>query len=512
MRKLLPLLLLLLLAGCGKAVSVRENDLVVRGNGVEARPSPDQLSRGLRITSTRIAVVTHGQASDPIWAVVKRGIEDARRRENVGVSYEAPDTYDINRMRKMLEDAVSLHPDGIVVSLPDATVLGPAIRSAERAGIPVVTINSGSDKFLGLGVEAHVGQPELEAGVRAGERLAGAGVRHLLCVDHEPGNDGLTERCEGVERAMRSLGGTSTVLPVNLQDRMQAQRSIAQAIADGSIDGIVTLGPNGADEALAALNASGFQGKIKLATFDLSPEVLNAVQDGRILFAVDQQPYLEGYLPIVLLAERARHGLFPAAGGLIPTGSVAKACDRCAGGAREALEFAGRQLDLQSSPAAAHEHRAVPQGAVVDHGRQRLPLSQRADPARHVAGRALGVGDLRHLGTLAARGRGQRLEIELLLHRHDRDGQLAVDGRDERLVHALRVEVERGRRLQPVGLGLGVVLVGVRADLNAGPLQRLRRRCALRAHVRCERTAPAPRSHARSPSCGSTAGPGAGPA
>jgi len=199
-------------------------------------------------------------------------------------------------------------------------VLGPAIRSAERAGIPVVTINSGSDRFLGLGVEAHVGQPELEAGVKVGERMVGAGIRHVLCVDHEPGNDGLAERCEGVDRAMRAMGGTSTVLPVNLQDRSQAQRSIAQAIADGSIDGIVTLGPNGADQALAALNASGFQGRIKLATFDLSAEVLNAVQDGRIAFAVDQQPYLEGYLPIVLLAERARHGLFPTAGGLIPTG------------------------------------------------------------------------------------------------------------------------------------------------------------------------------------------------
>jgi simple sugar transport system substrate-binding protein len=320
MRKLLLLTLLLLLAGCGKEVTVRENDLVVRGDQVEARPSPDQLSRGLRITSTRIAVVTHGQASDPIWAVVKRGIEDARRKENVGVSYEAPDTFDINRMREMLEDAVSLHPDGIVVSLPDAKVLGPAIRSAERAGIPVVTIKSGRVKFLGLGVEAHVGQPELEAGVKAGERMAGAGVRHLLCVDHEPGNDGLTERCEGVAQAMRQVGGTSKVLSVNLQDRSQAQRSIAQAIADGSVDGIITLGPNGATQALAALNASGFQDRIKLATFDLSAGVLDAVQDGRILFAVDQQPYLQGYLPIVLLAERARHGLFPTAGGLIPTG------------------------------------------------------------------------------------------------------------------------------------------------------------------------------------------------
>ncbi len=322
MRKLLALTLLLLLAGCGKAVSVREDDLVVRGDQVEARPSPDQLSRGLRITSTRIAVVTHGQASDPIWAVVKRGIEDARRKENVGVSYSAPDTYDIKRMREMLEDAVSLHPDGIVVSLPDATVLGPAIRSAERAGIPVVTINSGSDKFLGLGVEAHVGQPEMEAGVRAGERMAGAGVRHLLCVDHETGNDGLAERCEGVARAMRAVGGTSRVLPVNLQDRTQAQRSIGQAIADGSVDGIITLGPNGATQALAALNASGLgpPARVKLATFDLSADVLDGVQDRRILFAVDQQPYLQGYLPIVLLAERARHGLFPTAGGLIPTG------------------------------------------------------------------------------------------------------------------------------------------------------------------------------------------------
>jgi simple sugar transport system substrate-binding protein len=320
MRKLLALTLLLLLAGCGKEVTVRENDLVVHGDQVQARPSPDQLSRGLRITATRIAVVTHGQASDPIWAVVKRGIEDARRKENVGVSYRAPDTFDIGVMKRLLQDAINDHPDGLVVSLPDATALGPEIRSAERAGIPVVTINSGSDKFLGLGVETHVGQPELEAGVKAGERMAGAGVRHALCVDHEASNDGLSERCQGIEQAMRAVGGTSRVLTINLQDRMQAQRLIAQTIADGSVDGIVTLGPNGAEQALAALNASGFQGRVKLATFDLSAAVLNAVQDGRILFAVDQQPYLEGYLPIVLLAERARHGLFPTGGGLIPTG------------------------------------------------------------------------------------------------------------------------------------------------------------------------------------------------
>jgi simple sugar transport system substrate-binding protein len=314
-------LAVLALAGCGRTTSVREPDLVVRGDqAVAARPSPDQQSRGLRITSTRIAVVTHGQASDPIWAVVKRGMEEAGRRNNVAVSYRAPDTYDINRMRRMVEEAVGDHPDGLVVSLPDATALEPAIRAAERAGIPVVTINSGSDRFRSLGVEAHVGQPEYEAGVKGGERMAAAGVRHALCLNHETGNDGLAQRCAGFAKALRARGGTSRVVAINLQDPMQAQRAIAQAISGGEVDGIMALGPTGAGPALAALRASGFEGRIKLATFDLSNEVLRAVQEKRIVFAIDQQPYLEGYLPIVLLAERARHGIFPAAGGLIPTG------------------------------------------------------------------------------------------------------------------------------------------------------------------------------------------------
>jgi simple sugar transport system substrate-binding protein len=311
----------LLVAGCGKTTSVRESDLVVRGDeAVAARPSPDQESRGLRITSTRIVVVTHGQASDPIWAVVKRGIEDAGRSQNVAVSYRAPDTYDIERMRRMVEQAIGDGPDGLVVSLPDASVLGPAIRDAQRAGIPVVTINSGSDEFKQLGVEVHVGQPEYDAGVKAGERMAAAGVKHALCVNHESGNNGLSDRCLGFAKGLASHGGSSNTLAISLQDPMDAQRAIAQAIGGGDVDGIMTLGAAGATPALAALRAGGFQSRVKLATFDLSNDVLRAIEDKRILFAVDQQPYLEGYLPIVLLAERARHGIFPAAGGLIPTG------------------------------------------------------------------------------------------------------------------------------------------------------------------------------------------------
>jgi simple sugar transport system substrate-binding protein len=320
MRRALLIVALLALAGCGRTTTVREPDVVVHGDqAVSARPSPEGQSRGLRISSTRIAVITHGQASDPFWAIVKRGIEDAGRQTNVAVSYRAPDTYDINRMRRMIEEATADHPDGLVVSVPDAPALAPAIKAAERAGIPVITINSGSDQFDKLGVEAHVGQPEWRAGFEGGERMAAAGVRRALCVNQETGNAGLDARCRAFAAALRKHGGRSKGLAVNLQDPLQAQRALSAAVSADDIDGILTLGPTGAEPALAALRAGGFSARVKLATFDLSVDVLAAVRDERMLFAIDQQPYQQGYLPIVLLAEQARHGILPSHA-LIPTG------------------------------------------------------------------------------------------------------------------------------------------------------------------------------------------------
>ena len=321
MRPLVLLLFALVLAGCGRTTEVRETDLVVRGNeAVTARPSPDARARGLRIASARIVLVTHGQASDPFWAIVKKGGDDAGRQTGIAVSYRAPDTDDLHAMRRLVEQAVADRPDGLVVSLPDAKVLGPAIRQAERAGIPIVTINSGSDEYQKLGVLTHVGQPEYRAGLEAGERMARAGVRHAACVDHEAGNAGLEARCRGFAAGMRAHGGSSRVVMVRLQDLAGTRRKLAQLVASGDVDGIMTLGPGGAEPALAALQAGGLGKRIKLATFDLSPEVLSAVRAGRMLFAVDQQPYLQGYLPIVLLAEQIKHGIFPAKGELVRTG------------------------------------------------------------------------------------------------------------------------------------------------------------------------------------------------
>jgi simple sugar transport system substrate-binding protein len=325
MRRLAPLAAVaaaVVLAGCGGTTTEQEPDLVVRGDAAAtAPPGPAAATgRGLRLATARVAVVSHGQASDPFWAIVKRGVDDAARQTGAAVSYRAPDTYDLARMRRLIAEAIDDRLDGLVVSLPNVDALAPAIRSANRAGVPVVSINSGGDRFRDLGILAHVGQAERRAGFESGRRMARAGVRNAVCVNQEVGNSGLDRRCRAFDAGLRRSGGRSRTLAVDVQEPARAQRLIAATVSSGEVDGVLTLGSAGAAPALAALRASGQSGRVELATFDLSPEVLEAVRDRQMLFAVDQQPYLQGYLPIVLLAERARHGLFPASGEVVPTG------------------------------------------------------------------------------------------------------------------------------------------------------------------------------------------------
>jgi len=320
--KRILILLVLVFAGCGKVSNIREQDLVVRGDATAtAREAPDRQSRGVRIATARLVFITHGQASDEFWKVVQRGEQEAHKQSGAAVSYRSPDSFSIERMRRYIDEAVADRPDGMIVSLPDATALAPSIKAAVKAGIPVVTINSGSDEFKKLGVLAHVGQDEYEAGLQAGRRMGRAGVKRALCVNQENGNTGLDQRCRGLGDGLAKTGGTMKPLGVPLQDSVIAQRRMAEALTgDEDVDGILTLGPGGAKPALDAVRASGLESRVKLATFDLSPDVLAAVRDGKMLFAVDQQPYLQGYLPVMLLAERARYGVFPGEGELIPTG------------------------------------------------------------------------------------------------------------------------------------------------------------------------------------------------
>jgi simple sugar transport system substrate-binding protein len=313
---LLALPALAIVAGCGQTEAVREPPVVVAGDQ-PARPSADRPAPDS--DAIRIAVVTHGVASSPFWAIVRNGAEAAGRQMDVLVDYRAPEIYDLERQKNLIDEAAASKPDGLVISLPEPGI-APAVRRAVRSGVPVVTINSGSGTAKALGALAHVGQPEFTAGLDAGRRLVGAGVRHALCINQQPGNTGLDDRCRGLTRAMRDAGGTSLVLVVDDQDPTTPRR-IANAISGGRIDGLLALNGATALQAVDAVRNSNRRNDVTVASFDLTPEVLDAIRRGRLMFAVDQQAYLQGYLPVVLLTERARFGLFPATGGrVIPTG------------------------------------------------------------------------------------------------------------------------------------------------------------------------------------------------
>ena len=267
-----------------------------------------------------IEVVSHGQASDPFWSVVKNGVDQAAKDMGVKVNYSAPDTFDMVKMAQLIDAACAKKPSGLVISLPDAAALGPSVTKCIDAGIPVWSMNSGSDTYKDLGIKAHVGQTEYEAGYGGGEMLAQAGGTKGLCINQEVGNAALDLRCQGFTDGFKASGGQSVeVLGVNLSDAAGTQQTVqAKLQGDPSIDTVLALGPTGSTPTMKAIDALGLTGKTKLATFDLSPEVLAAILAGNMLFAIDQQQYIQGYLPIVFATLNKLYGTSPT--GVVMTG------------------------------------------------------------------------------------------------------------------------------------------------------------------------------------------------
>jgi simple sugar transport system substrate-binding protein len=328
-------------AGCGSSTTVDEGPVTVAESGTGAGNQTSSSVAGTEVPQTpdgarsvRIAVVTHGQASSPFWAIVRNGVEAAGRQMDVVIDYKAPDVYSLEHMEDLIDQAIATRPDGLVVSLPEPG-LAPAIRRAVEAGIPTVTINSGSDQYKKLGVLAHVGQPEGDAGFKAGQRLVRAGVRRAVCVNLQIPNQGLDARCAGLARALRQAGGTAKMVRIDDQADDASERIAAAVEADHADGALAMNGTSG----LATVKALAGRDVI-VGTFDLGPDVLKAVRDGRLAFAVDQQAYLQGYLPVVFLTQKARFGLFPAQGDVIPTGPNFVTKDNAA----QAIELASRSI------------------------------------------------------------------------------------------------------------------------------------------------------------------------
>jgi simple sugar transport system substrate-binding protein len=280
----LALVLVLSLAACG---GDDDDDTTAAGGGGGGGAAGSDMT---------IAVITHGEG-DTFWAVAKKGAEQAGEDLGITVDYQES-ANDPQRQAQLIEGAITQNVDGIATSVPDPDALSGAIKSATDAGIPVITLNSGQDEFKRLGAITHVGQDEVIAGEAAGKRLADEGGQKLLCVIHEQGNVGLEERCRG---ATSSFGGQTENLQVTgVADLATTQTEISSKLqSDSDVDTVLTLNPDIAVAARDAVTSAGSDAT--LATFDLSPDVLSAIDAGEITFAVDQQQYLQGYLPVTFL-------------------------------------------------------------------------------------------------------------------------------------------------------------------------------------------------------------------
>ncbi len=247
-------------------------------------------------TDLTFHMITHSD-DGVFWSVVKRGAEDAGKALGVTVVWN-PSVNTPEKQVTDIEAAIAADSDGMGVSLAAPEAVGPAVVKAVAAGIPVITVNSGSNQYKELGAITHVGQTEIVAGEGAGERFNALGAKHVLCARQEQTNIGLEERCTGLEN---TFGGDVTSEFIGLDTDPTAQEAQIAALlqADSTIDAVLGTGPNVAVRAVAAGTTAGRT--LIIGGFDISDDIVGQIEAKAIAFTVDQQQYVQGYLPIVLL-------------------------------------------------------------------------------------------------------------------------------------------------------------------------------------------------------------------
>jgi len=239
-----------------------------------------------------VALVTHQAPGDTFWDIVRKGAQAAADKDNIKLVYSADPN--AGNQSNLVQNAIDQKVDGIAVTLAKPDALKDVIGKAKSANIPVVGLNSGLSDWKKLGLLEFFGQDETVAGEALGKRLNSEGAKKAVCVIQEQGNIGLTQRCAGVKK---TFTGTTEVLNVNGTDMPSVKSTItAKLTQDKAIDYVVTLGAPFAMTAVQSLADAG--SKAKVATFDLNQDLVRAVQSGNIQFAVDQQPYLQGYLAV----------------------------------------------------------------------------------------------------------------------------------------------------------------------------------------------------------------------
>ncbi len=286
-RKLAPMVAMaaaaaLTLAGCSSS-----------SGGKQAEEGGENASAGKANTPRMtVALVTHQAPGDTFWDIVRKGAEAAAAKDNIELDYSADPN--AGNQATLVQTAIDKKVDGIAVTLAKPDALKDVIAKARAANIPVVGLNSGVSDWQKLGLMEFFGQDETVAGEALGKRLNEAGAKKAVCVIQEQGNIGLTQRCDGVKKTFE---GTTETLNVNGTDMPSVKSTItAKLKTDSDIDYVVTLGAPFALTAAQSVDETG--SKAKVATFDLNKELTGAISKGDIEFAVDQQPYLQGYLAV----------------------------------------------------------------------------------------------------------------------------------------------------------------------------------------------------------------------
>ncbi len=258
--------------------------------GKEAEESAAGIGAGTADTpKITVAMVTHGAPGDTFWDIIRKGAQAAASKDNVDLKYSAdPDS---GKQATLIQSAIDSKVDGIAVTLPDPPALAGAVRKAMAAGIPVVAFNAGITKYSDSGALAYFGSDESVAGQTGGQRASDDGYKHVLCVVQEQGQVQLEARCDGVKS---TFAGQYDKLYVNGRDLPSVKSTIAAKLKqDPSIDFIVTLGAPIALNAIDASKENG--GKAKVGTFDFNPQIPPKITSGDLAWAIDQQPFLQGY-------------------------------------------------------------------------------------------------------------------------------------------------------------------------------------------------------------------------
>lgn len=251
----------------------------------------------------KFVMVSHAPDSDSWWNTIKNAIKQAGEDFNVTVDYRNPPNGDLADMARLIEQSAARNYDGLIADIADFSVLQKPLGTVVAKKILLVTINSGTlAQSEQLKAIMHVGQPEYDAGLGAGKRAKEAGIKSFVCVNHYAMNASSFERCRGFADAL-GVDFKSSTLDTNGVDPGVIESKVSAYLrSNPKTQAVLALGPDSAPPAMRAVEKMGLKGKMYFASFDLSEEIAKGIKDGSIQFAIDQQPYLQGYIPVAVMA------------------------------------------------------------------------------------------------------------------------------------------------------------------------------------------------------------------